>query len=181
MNSPFGLGSYLCWWNQQNRIYEQSFIILLTGIIPECPYSSKPFWSQSTDIFLLLLKNVFCDTAAIQKEAFQLQMEENSSRYGSNIWNWLGSILYPVKGMQEGKRRLEIKRRTWSFPMYNQESSLGEISSQKPQRKVSAVETMHLHTMFTAMAQHHSVLLPICQSAGRLKPSTLLAGFKGLF
>lgn len=84
MNSPFGLARYLCWWNQQNGIYKQSFIVLLTGIILKCPCTSKPFWSQSRDIFLLL-KNVFCDTAVIQKVAFQLQMEENSSRYGSKL------------------------------------------------------------------------------------------------
>lgn len=34
-------------------------------------------------MLLLLLKKILCDTAATQKGAFQLQMEENSSRYSS--------------------------------------------------------------------------------------------------
>lgn len=87
MNSLFRLDIYiyLCWWNQQNRIYQQSFIVLLTGIVLKCPFTSEPFCSQSRDVFLLLFKNTFYDTVVIQKVAFQLQMEKNSSRYGSKL------------------------------------------------------------------------------------------------
>lgn len=172
MNSPFGLGTYLGWWNQQNRVYKQSFIILLTGIILKCPCTSKPFWSQSRDILLLLLKNIFCTQQQYRKEHFSYRWKRTlldtvqKWELFLHIWHWLGSTVYPVKGMQEGEGRLERKRRTWNFPMYNQESSLHEISSQKPQvKKISSVETMYMHTVFTATTD--SIILCYCSSASQ--------------
>lgn len=115
---------------------------------------------------------MFCDTAAIQKGPLWLQMEENSSRYSSkfktdlflHIWDWLGSIVYPVKVMQEGEGRQEKREEPEAFPMYNQESSLGEISSQKSQGEVSFVETVNLHTVFTATDTFCvTAHLPVCR------------------